>query len=112
MFEMKRRHFLGISAAGIAMVAVPALACWSEQANLSSVTLVPPPELGRKYYVQVWMDPKTPIELVFDYFDNAFRRIENIDGVFLGKEKYDFTRFYPDVDAPSVSASRKIIGYV
>ena len=105
MLDMKRRKFLGISAATVAVAAIPASIGNAKDAR---------PRIGTEFYSNIWVDAQSARHALFatrpDHF-TAMRYFEIARGVRLSRERHAEAVFYPDRGAWCVTAQATVIGY-
>jgi len=110
MLEMKRRRFLGITAATVAVAAVPVATVYGPNLARASQSK---PALGTVFHVGVWVDAKSPGLAAFVTAPDrttALRRVEIERGVRLSLAKIDVA-WHGDRAAWFVASLAKVIGY-
>jgi len=111
MFEMKRRRFLGVTAAATAAVALPVVAFGDTKPAKGQ------PAIGTEFHVGAWVglearEDHLPRNMqgAINVGMHALRRVEIERGVRLGRNKID-VKFHGDRLAWFVTSSAKVIGY-
>ena len=100
---MKRRKFLGISAATITIAAIPVL-------SIEAIGADPRPKLGTTFYTSIWLNDRDDGDFAFKACKKALRYVEIDRKVRLGNYtyKYDYTN---ERAALFVEAQASVIGY-
>lgn len=104
MAKMKRRRFIGVSAATLAVAAIPVLGGDAASAD-------PRPKLGTTFYTSIWLNDRDDGDFAFKTCKKALRYVEIDRRVRLGNYtyKYDYTN---ERAALFVEAQGSVVGYV